>query len=188
MPAAAAAAAAALTEDALDRLDPDRVTAYLAANGWEQVEPPSGLRAGSCWEARDGAGVLVPDRSLRDTPARWRDLVGALAHVEGRDPAEVYADLLLTPPDRDAAAHPACRATAQACTDALARLRQTAQEIRTAAGDGHPPTADDVAELRQAAEAVAAAVVANATATAEVVHFGHTTVVADPVTDDEPPF
>jgi hypothetical protein len=31
-------------------------------------------------------------------------------------------------------------------------------------------------------------VVANATATAEVVHFGHTTVVADPVTDDEPPF
>jgi hypothetical protein len=186
--AAAAAAAAALTADALSRLDPDRVTAYLAANGWEQVESPAWLRAGSCWEAADGAGVLVPDPSLRDTPARWRDLVGALAHVEERDPAEVYADLLVTPLDRAAAADPVCRATAQACTTTMARLRQLALEIRAAAGTGHPPDAAYAADLRRAAGAAAAAVIANATAAAELVRFGATTVVADPAAGDEPPF
>jgi hypothetical protein len=188
MPESAAAVTTRLTADALGRLDPDRVTAYLAGNGWEEVERPAWFKAGSCWEAADGAGVLVPDPSFRDTPARWRDLVGALAHVEGRDPAAVYADLLVAPADRQAAVHPVCRATAQACTTTMAEFQRLAQELRTGAGAGHPPTDDDVTDLRRAAAAAAAAVVATATATAEVIRFGDTTITADPPAGDEPPF
>jgi hypothetical protein len=159
-----------LTTDLLNRLDADRVGAYLAARGWEQVEV-------RLW-AQDGASVLLPDRQAGEPAGGWQVLVETLAHVEGRAAGEVYADLIVAPVDRQAAAHPVCLATARACEAALAQLHRLAVELRVAGGAGHAPTGDDTAKLRRAAEAAVAAVVAAATATAEVVRLGDTSIVA----------
>jgi hypothetical protein len=165
--------------DTLDRLDPARVGVYLTARGWEEMEPGT-------W-VQDGAMVLLPDPLVSDQPGWWRDLVETIAYVEDRSPAEVYADLIVTPADLKAASHPVCQATARTYLAALAQLRQLAEELRVAAAGGHSPTAEATAELRQAAEETVKAAVAAATATAEVVRSGDTTITADPAATDPPP-
>jgi hypothetical protein len=190
--------------DVLARLDPDRVSAYLAANGWQQVSPPPWVRAGTCWQnhaveppvATDqlpgwledgGDTVWIPDPRLVDAASVWRTLVDTLAAVEERSPTAVLADLTVTPPDQAIAAHSVYEATNRACTQAAGELRQTATELRVAAGSGLPPDEHAAADLRAAADRLVAAVLANAAATAELASFGTTTVTANPATTADPP-
>lgn len=77
-------------EPSVDHLDPDGVTLYLRANGWE-VERRDTRR--SIWRHGSGARVFVPGLSSSDSFDLMHVAFREIAQAEGREEAELAIDL-----------------------------------------------------------------------------------------------
>ena len=80
--------------NALGRLDPAAVAAYLQRTGWVRAHERATGAVWTRWLDDSAARVFLPDdQTYADFPIRMSELLAALAVVEDRSQLAVLADL-----------------------------------------------------------------------------------------------